>query len=138
MKIFYTAEATAEGGRHGRSRTSDGAVDVQLVPPKPHSGPPRGTNPEQLFATGYAGCFHNAVQHVARDQGLSTEGSTVTAKVGIGPRDDAPGFGLKVDLEVHVPSLEREAAEQLVATADKVCPYSNAVRGNIEVSHTVR
>jgi lipoyl-dependent peroxiredoxin len=137
LKIFYTAEATAEGGRHGRSRTSDGAVDVHLVPPKPHSGPPKGTNPEQLFATGYAGCFQSAMQHVAREQGLSTEGSTVTAKVGIGPRDDGPGFGLKVDLEVQLPALDRETAEQLVATADTVCPYSNAVRGNIEVGHSV-
>jgi lipoyl-dependent peroxiredoxin len=137
VKPFYTAVGTAEGGRDGRAHTSDGALDVRLVPPRQTTAAPAGTNPEQLFAVGYAGCFQSAMQHVAREQGLSTEGSTVTARVGIGPRDDGPGFGLAVALEASLPALDRETAERLVAAAHTVCPYSNATRGNIEVTLTV-
>ena len=135
MQALYTAEATAEGGRDGRARSSDGALDVQLTSPPEMGGRDggAGTNPEQLFAAGYAACFQGAMQYVARQQRLSVEGSTVTARVGIGPREDGPGFGLQVALDVALPSLDREAAERLVASAHESCPYSNATRGNVDV-----
>jgi Ohr subfamily peroxiredoxin len=134
MKILYTAEATATGGRNGGARTSDGNLEVQLVPPTELGGPGGpGTNPEQLFATGYAGCFHSALLLIAAGKKLNAEDSSVTARVGFGPLEDGPGWGLTVALHVELPHLESEPAQRLVERAHKACPYSNAVRGNVPV-----
>ena len=131
MTVLYTAEATATGeGRSGRTRTSDGLVDLELAIPKEMGGPGGATNPEQLFAAGYSACFHSALQLVARKQKVDIEGSSVTAEVGIGKNADG-GFGLDVSLLVDLPGVPEEQAQQLAEAADAVCPYSNAVRGNI-------
>lgn len=138
VRVLYTAEATAVGGRAGHSRTSDGKVDVDLAIPTEMGGPGGpGTNPEQLFAAGYAACFQSSLEGVARREKLSVAGSTVTARVGIGPIGDAR-WGLTVQLLVHAPSIpDRAVLEALVARAHEVCPYSNATRGNIPVELTV-
>jgi Ohr subfamily peroxiredoxin len=136
-KVLYTARATAEGGRDGRAASDDGKLDVTVAPPKEMGGTGQGTNPEQLFAAGYAACFHSALKTVARVSKQDVAGSTVTAAVGIGPINGGAGYGLEVELVVSLPTLEREAAEQLVAKAHEVCPYSNATRGNIKVGITV-
>lgn len=134
MDILYTAEATAWGGREGRVASSDGVVDVQLAIPKAMGGPGgEKTNPEQLFAAGYSACFHSALKIVAAKAKVDVSDSAVTAQVGIGP-NDAGGFGLQVELEAELPGVERAVAEDLVAQAHKVCPYSNATRGNVEVA----
>jgi Ohr subfamily peroxiredoxin len=137
VKILYTAEAVAESaGRNGRARTSDGQLDVELTIPEELGGPGGdGTNPEQLFATGYAACFAGALDKVARGAGQSTEGARVTSRVGIGP--DGDGYALEVDLRVNLPEVERETAEQLINEAHGVCPYSKATRDNVEVRLTV-
>ncbi|MEU6264778.1 organic hydroperoxide resistance protein [Saccharopolyspora shandongensis] len=134
MTVLYTAEATATGaGRDGRTRSSDGVLDLDLAVPKEMGGPGgAATNPEQLFAAGYAACFHGALQVVARRAKTDINDSSVTAEVGIG-RNDAGGFGLSVALVVDLPGLPREQAQELVAAADQVCPYSNAIRGNVEI-----
>ncbi|HMG45485.1 MAG TPA: organic hydroperoxide resistance protein [Acidimicrobiales bacterium] len=137
MDAVYTAEATAWGGREGHSASSDGVLDLQLRIPKEMGGPGGPfTNPEQLFAVGYASCFHSALKVVASRAKVDVDESAVTAKVGIGS-DGQGGFGLKVGLEAELPGVERSVAEDLVAQAHEVCPYSNATRGNIEVSLTV-
>jgi lipoyl-dependent peroxiredoxin len=136
-KVLYTARATAEGGRDGRTATDDGKLDVVVSPPKELGGAGAGTNPEQLFAAGFASCFHSALKIVARKARQEVEGSTVTAEVGIGPQTDAIGYRLQVHLVVSLPGVDKEIAEQLVATAEQVCPYSNATRGNIDVTHAV-
>jgi Ohr subfamily peroxiredoxin len=137
MKILYTAEATATGGRDGRAVSSDGKLDILLVPPVELGGADvPGTNPEQLFAAGYAGCFHSALKLVAQRMKLDASDSTVTARVGLGP-DENRGFGLEVELQVALPHVEGDAAHKLVAKAHEVCPYSNATRGNIPVDLTV-
>ena len=133
MKILYTAEATATGdGRDGKVRSSDGLIDTAVAVPAEMGGAGGATNPEQLFAAGYAACFHSALRVVARRAKADVDGSTVTARVGIGP--DGGGYGLAVTLRVGLPGVERSAAEQLVAAAHQVCPYSNATRGNIDVT----
>ena len=138
MQILYTAEATAYGGRVGRVTSDDDRLDVELSAPSEMGGPGGdGTNPEQLFAAGYAGCFHSALQLVARKMGVDATDSTVTARVGIGKADGRQGYGLAVELRVAVPKAEREQAEQVVAVAHQVCPYSNATRGNVDVDLTV-
>ena len=137
MEILYTAEATAWGGRNGRAATSDGVLDVQLTVPKGLGGSgDEGTNPEQLFATGYAGCFHSALKLIARGAKVDASDSAVTARVGIGATE-AGAFGLEVELEVEMPGVDHAVAEDLVAQAHQVCPYSNATRGNVEVTLTV-
>lgn len=137
-EVLYTAEATAEeAGREGRVRSSDGRLDLQLSRPVEFRGKGGdGTNPEQLFAAGYSACFANAMARVGREQRLNTKGATVTARVGIGPISDK-AFGLDVELLVALPELEREQAEELVASAHEVCPYSNATRGSLDVRLTV-
>ena len=138
MKVLYSTEATSTGGgRDGHAATADGTIDLDMRPPKEMGGPGGGANPEQLFATGYAACFHSAMQHVAREKKLDVKDSTVTARVGIGPREDAPGFALTVALDVALPSLGADEAQDLVETAHQVCPYSNATRGNIDVELSV-
>ena len=133
-KILYSTRATATGGRDGRARTDDGTFEVALASPKELGGNGQGNNPEQLFAAGYAACFLSAMK-VVGTQGQHAKvpaDATVSATVGIGPRADK-GFGLAVTLTISVPGLDPAEAEALVAEADTVCPYSHAVRGNIEV-----
>lgn len=137
MKTLYTAEALATGeGRDGHGRTSDGKVDVALSIPKEMGGSGAGTNPEQLFAVGYAACFHSALRLVARQQKADVSDSAVGARVVLGSDDDG-AFGLAVELEITLPGVDRATAQQLAEAAHQVCPYSNATRGNIEVTLTV-
>ncbi|HZQ29161.1 MAG TPA: organic hydroperoxide resistance protein [Acidimicrobiales bacterium] len=137
MQILYTAEATAWGGREGRSASSDGNLDVQLVVPKELGGPGGvGTNPEQLFAAGYAGCFHSALKRVARGQSIDLADSAITVRVGLGANDSG-GFGLAVEIDAELPGVDKSTAEALLAKAHEVCPYSNATRGNVEVTLNV-
>jgi lipoyl-dependent peroxiredoxin len=137
MNVLYTAVAHASGdGRNGHARTEDGVLDLDLRIPKEMGGPGGATNPEQLFAAGYAACFHSALKLVAGQAGADTAGSEVSASVGIGMLD-AGGFGLTVELDVVLPALEHDAALALVERAHEVCPYSNATRGNVEVTLTV-
>ncbi|MEV4540984.1 organic hydroperoxide resistance protein [Micromonospora echinaurantiaca] len=138
MQVLYTASARATGdGRDGHVQTSDGTLDLDLAVPKEMGGAGGAANPEQLFAAGYAACFHSALRLVARRAKADVTGSVVEAEVGIGP-NGAGGFGLAVTLVVDLPTVDRATAEQLVAQAHQVCPYSNATRGNIEVALTVR
>lgn len=139
MEILYTAHATATGGREGSSKTDDGKVDVKLSTPKEMGGSGgEGTNPEQLFATGYSGCFLGAMKFAAgKDHQKLPDDATVTADVGFGKRDDGEGFGLKVTLTAHVPGLATEAVKDLMDRAHIVCPYSHATMGNIEVNLVV-
>jgi Ohr subfamily peroxiredoxin len=133
---LYTAQATATGGRAGSAKTDDGRLDVQLSTPKALGGDDgAGTNPEQLFAAGYAACFIGAIKAVAGRQKLQLPGEvSIASTVGIGPLTGKAGaFGIAVSLQVTLPGLERATAEALVAAAHEVCPYSNATRGNVEV-----
>lgn len=138
MTTLYTAHAKASGGRDGSARSDDGVLDVALSTPKALGGPGKegATNPEQLFAAGYAACFDSALRFVARSQGVTITESSVDAAVGIGPNDKG-GFGLEVALTVSLPGLDRDKAQALVDTAHQVCPYSNATRGNIDVTLTL-
>jgi len=133
-KILYTAHATSTGGREGSSKSDDGVLDVKLTTPKGLGGNgATGTNPEQLFAAGYSACFLGAMKHVASMQKVALPADTsITADVGIGPITQ--GFGIQVALHVTVPGMEKAAAQKLVEAAHQVCPYSNATRGNIEVT----
>jgi Ohr subfamily peroxiredoxin len=135
MKIFYTAVATATGGGrdHGHVRSSDGIIDAAIEAPVELGGKGGATNPEQLFAAGYSSCFLNAVRRVARRAQADVDGTTVTAEVGIGPLGEG-SFGLAVTLKVSMPNVDRPRAQELVAAAHRVCPYSNATRGNVEVA----
>lgn len=139
MKPMYTAVATAEGGRSGHARSDDGVLEVTLATPKAMGGSGAvGTNPEQLFAAGYAACFQSALMFVAGQKKLDTAGCKVTAHVSIGMREDGPGFGLAVMHDVDLPQLSQGDAETLVHEAHQVCPYSNATRNNIDVQFAVR
>jgi Ohr subfamily peroxiredoxin len=132
-KVLYTAEATVEGGREGHARTSDGRLDLDLSIPEDMGGAGgTGTNPEQLFAAGYAACFQSALLAVARGHKLDASESQIIAQVGIGPTDHG-GFGLRVSLDLHAPRVSYEDASELMARAHERCPYSNATRGNIDV-----
>ncbi len=138
MKVLYSTEATTTGGRDGgHAATRDKALDVKLSMPKELGGPGgSGTNPEQLFASGYSACFLSAIKFVAGQQKVQVPNdATVTATVGIGQIEG--GFGLEVALKVALPGIERAKAEELVHAAHKVCPYSNATRGNIDVKLSV-
>lgn len=136
MEPLYTTEALATGeGRNGHVRTVDGAFDANLAIPVEMGGSGKGLNPEQLFASGYAACFHSALQMVARMQKKNIEGSSVGAKVSIGKQGE--GFGLAVELEVVIPELPQDEAQALADAAHQVCPYSNATRGNVPVTVTV-
>jgi Ohr subfamily peroxiredoxin len=137
MKILYTAEASAHGGREGHVHSADGVLDLDLAVPESMGGPGGAkTNPEELFAAGYAACFQSALQVVARRARADVTDSEVTARVGIGPTGTG-GFGLEVELRVTIPRVDHELAEKLVGDAHQVCPYSNATRNNIEVTLTV-
>ena len=135
-KILYTAHATSTGGRDGGSKSDDGKLQVKLAPPKEMGGNGDGTNPEQLFAAGYSACFLGAMKFVAAQKKVVLPATTkIDASVGIGPIP--AGFGIQAALAVTIPGMERAAAEALVAAAHQVCPYSNATRGNIDVTLTV-
>ena len=137
MKTLYTADATATGGRNGHVKSDNGVLDVQVRMPKALGGSNDDyTNPEQLFAAGYAACFDSALNLVIKQEKVTTGTTTVSAKVSIG-QNDAGGFGLAVELDVNVPEIELEKANELVAKAHQVCPYSNATRGNVEVKLAV-
>jgi lipoyl-dependent peroxiredoxin len=137
MEVLYTAEATATGGRkNGHAYSADGAIDVQINPPKEVGGSGEGTNPEQLFAAGYAACFDNALASVARIEKLDPGKTSVTALVALAKHPEE-GYGLAVELRVTVPNLPRDEAESLVAKAHRRCPYSRATRSNIDVRLTV-
>ena len=138
MQVLYTASATATGdGRNGHVRTSDGVLDLDLAVPKEMGGPGGDlANPEELFAAGYAACFHGALKLVARNRKITLTDTTITVDVGIGP-DDAGGFGLTATIEAELPGLEPGQARELLEQAHQVCPYSNATRGNVDVNLTV-
>ncbi|MFC1234939.1 organic hydroperoxide resistance protein [Vibrio sp. F74] len=135
MTTLYTTKATASAGRNGQVTTDDNMLDLALSYPKEMGGTGEATNPEQLFAAGYSACFSNAIIHVAREMKIKLAQAPVTAEVGIGPNQTG-GFALTVALAVTL-ELEEEQAQQLVKTAHQVCPYSNAVKGNIDVKITV-
>ncbi|HEY4081079.1 MAG TPA: organic hydroperoxide resistance protein [Burkholderiaceae bacterium] len=132
-KVVYTAHATSTGGRDGTSSTSDGQISVKLALPKEMGGNGGGTNPEQLFAMGYSACFIGAMKFVAGQKKVALPAETsITADVGIGPIPT--GFGIQVTLHINVPGVARETVEEVVNAAHIVCPYSNATRGNIDVT----
>lgn len=136
-KALYTAHATSTGGRTGTTESSDGAIKLNLVTPKELGGAGgAGTNPEQLFASGYSACFIGALKAVAARQKITlTSEVSIKASVSIGPMTGKAGaFGIAVSMDISLPGMERSAAEALVATAHEVCPYSNATRGNIDVT----
>jgi osmotically inducible protein OsmC len=128
---LYTAEAIAYGGRDGAVKSSDGVLDLVVHPPAELGGPGEGTNPEQLFAAGYSACFHSSLMFFAARREIDVAGSTVTARVGLGP-DDAGGMGISVELHIELPdALDDDTARKLVRSAHKGCPYSRATKGNI-------
>ena len=132
-KVLYTAKTHAVGGREGTGRSDDGRIEVKLSSP---GGPGQGTNPEQLFGVGYSACFLGAMKAVAPKVGVQVPNDTaIDAQVDLGPT--SLGYGIAVRLDITVPGLERAKAEELVAEAHKVCPYSNATRNNIDVKLTV-
>ena len=133
QKRLYTAEASVQGGRDGHGRSSDGLLDLDIRPPVELGGPGGGTNPEEFFALGYGACFQSAMGVVGRRLGFDTSRSTVTARVTLGSIEGG-AYGLAVELRVEIPDLDQETAEQVVKAAHEVCPYSNATRGNIDVS----
>ena len=136
QRTIYTAHASVTGGRDGHGATDDGALDVELRAPKESGGPGGGTNPEQLFAVGYAACFQSALGGVARRAKVDVSAGWIDAGVSLGPAGGG-AYGIAVTLDVTLPGLDQETAERLVETAHQVCPYSNATRGNIEVTLTV-
>lgn len=135
-KIIYTATASATGGRSGHARSDDGHVDLDLRVPQAMGGPGGGTNPEQLFAAGYAACFQGALGVAGRRRGVDTSGSLVSASVSIGPVGEA--FGLAVTLDVEIAGVDAATCQELADAAHEVCPYSNATRGNIQVDVRAR
>ena len=134
VTVKYTAHATATGGRDGRATTPDGEIDLKLTTPKELGGAGgEGANPEQLFASGYSACFLGALKLVASQKKVKLPDSTkIDGEVGIGPRDEG-GFGITAKLTIHLDGLDREVGENLIEEAHKVCPYSNATRGNVDV-----
>ena len=135
-KVLYTARIHTTSGRDGRAVSDDGLLDVQLNPPKSLGGNGSATNPEQLFAAGYSACFLSAVKFVAGQKKIPVPAdASIDASVDLGPIPQ--GFGLRVELAVSLPGMERGIAEDLVNAAHQVCPYSNATRGNIDVVLTV-
>jgi lipoyl-dependent peroxiredoxin len=133
MDITYLAEATSSGdARNGHVRSSDGVLDQDVRMPQEMGGDGKGTNPEQLFAAGYAACFHQALKLAAGEKKVSTKDSAIDAEVGLGP--DGDSFAVEVSLTAHLPGLDQETADGLVARAHELCPYSKATRGNVEVS----
>ena len=135
IKVLYTAHATAVGGRNGHTQSSDGQVSVDLSIPKSMGGPgrPNTTTPEDLFAAGYAGCFGSACEFVSRGMKLRPSSITVRSAVGIGEASGG-GFGLTVELVAEIAGVSQADAERLVAAGHEVCPYSRAIKGNVDVA----
>lgn len=138
-KVVYTAHALATGGRDGVVKSDDGKLDTKLDPPPAMGGGGTGTNPEQLFAAGYAACFIGAMKFVAGTQKIQLpQDVSIDSSVSFGPvAGGAKGFGIGVDMKIHVPGMDKAQAEKLVHDAHEVCPYSNATRGNIDVNLSV-
>ncbi len=138
-KVVYTAHAEATGGRDGVAKTDDGKLNVKLDPPPAMGGGGNGTNPEQLFAAGYAACFLGAMKFIAGTRKATLPAETsIHSNVSFGPlANGAKGFGIAVDMKIHVPGMAGAEAEKLVSDAHEVCPYSNATRGNIDVTLSV-
>ncbi len=135
-KVLYTAKAHTTGGRDGASRSDDGLLEVKLSPPKAMGGAGTATNPEQLFAAGYSACFMGALKHVATMKKIAIPAdASIDAEVDIGPIPQ--GFGIAARLTVSLPGMDRHVAQELVEAAHKVCPYSNATRGNIDITLTL-
>ena len=139
MEDLYTTRVSAAGGRHGTIKSEDGILALTLAMPKSLGGPGGATNPEQLFAAGYAACFENAILRVARESGVrfADPDVDVTAEIGI-RRNASDAFVLSAKLEVALAGVDQAKAEELVHRADAICPYSNAIRGNVAVAITVR
>jgi Ohr subfamily peroxiredoxin len=134
---YRTPIVTSIGGRDGSVRSADGLIDLQVTVPKEMGGPGGKTNPEELFAAGYAACFHTAVKGVAAGKKVAIGKSTVEAQVSLGPNDNGAGFTLAVELHVTLPSADAETAKDVVRGAHMICPYSNATRNNIDVKLSV-
>jgi len=139
MADLYTTRVSATGGRHGTVRSEDGILALTLAMPKSLGGPGGATNPEQLFAAGYAACYGNAILRVARETGVRFTDADVevVAEIGI-HRNDSGAFGLSAKLEVALTGVDQAKAEDLARRADAICPYSNAIRGNVAVETTVK
>jgi len=134
IEKVYTTSATAKGGRNGHVQTDDGVLSVDVRTPKSMGGPGGAyTNPEQLFAAGYAACFDSALNMVLRMAKVQTGETSVTMEVGIG-KNGQGGFGFEIAIKAHIPDLDRETAQRFLEQAHQVCPYSNATRGNVEVT----
>lgn len=134
MEALYTAEALSTGGgRDGHVRTTDGRIDTDMAAPKEMGGFGNGLNPELLFASGYAACFNSALHAVARKEKITIDNASVGSQVSIGPNGKG-GFQLAVLLEINLPGIDHETAVRLTNGADELCPYSNALRGNVEVT----
>ncbi|HEV7899153.1 MAG TPA: organic hydroperoxide resistance protein [Planosporangium sp.] len=138
MQVLYTASATSTGdGRTGHVRSVDGVVDTDLAVPKEMGGPGGALpNPEEFFAAGYAACFHSALRGIARREKIALADTAITVDVGIGPNGQG-GYGLTVAIEAEIPSVDTAKAKELLEAAHQVCPYSNATRGNVDVTLTV-
>jgi lipoyl-dependent peroxiredoxin len=138
MSTLYSTKVSATGGRHGQIHSEDGLLEMKLALPRELGGKGDATNPETLFAGGYAACFENALLHVSRDAGLrfADEAVEVIAEIGLS-RNESGGFALSAALAVTVIGVDQKTAEDLVEPADKICPYSNAIRGNVNVGITV-
>jgi len=138
MTALYTTKVAATGGRHGHIHSEDGLLDLKLALPRQLGGKGDATNPETLFAGGYAACFENAILHISRDAGLRfvDEDIEVIAEIGLS-RNDTGGFVLSAALAVAIAGVDQKKAEELVEAAHKICPYSNAIRGNVDVGFTV-
>lgn len=139
IEVIYTAESTATGGgRDGHVKSSDNRIDLDTRPPKEAGGSGEGTNPEQLFSAGYAACFLSALQLVARSEKVALDGASgITAQVALG-KDADGGYGINAQLTGYLPGLSRDEAEDLMHKAHRVCPYSKATRGNIDVTLSVK
>lgn len=133
MTVLYRTQARAVGGREGRAQTPDGLLDIKLAVPKELGGPGNATNPEQLFAAGYAACFENAIRHIARTQKIDLKSASVTAKVALLKTSDV-SFGLEVSLDIETEGPDSDTAKKLVDAAHIGCPYSNAIAGNVDVA----
>jgi Ohr subfamily peroxiredoxin len=136
MASLYTASATSTGGRDGGVRSADGILDLKVAMPKELGGQGGATNPEELFAAGYAACFHSALKRIAGERHLALGNSSVTVDVGLGPSDGG-GFGLEVAIAASLPGLDHDKAVELVEAAHQLCPYSRATRNNIPVTLSV-
>ncbi|PWY55243.1 organic hydroperoxide resistance protein [Legionella qingyii] len=136
MKALYTATARTHGGRNGHIETSDGLLRLDLAKPKELGGQGGGTNPEELFAAGYGACFESALRHVASLQKISLQDVSILSQVSLYPTPEK-GYKLGVEMHTHITGLNQKEAEELVAKAHEICPYSNAIRGNIDVEFKI-